>query len=373
VTDYAGAWFRTAFEEAAIGMAIMTMEGDYLRVNRSLCHILGRDADTLLGLNILDVTHPDDRPDSTERLKHLATGKAHVFEKRYIHADGHVVWVGLHVSPVPDARGQPGYLVSQIQDISARKQMEEALRHVQKMDAVGRLAGGIAHDFNNLLTAARLNTDLLRQSIAPDNPDVELLDEVSAALDRAAGLTRQLLVVSRRSFAHPAPLDVNDLIRRITPLLERLAGPAVTVRAALDPNGAWTHADTGQIEELLLTLTGRARDAIAAAGGSPPEGRVEITTREAALHEPHVDQFGRLAPGRYISLTIRDTGRTLTPGELERIFEPFYLSRHGGDEPRMGLGLAAVYGIVQQGGGHIRAESALPHGTRFTAFLPALQ
>lgn len=378
MTDYADAWFRTAFENAAIGMAVMTIDGEYLRVNRMLCSILGRDADALLGTSVLDVTHPDDRADTEAQLHRLATGEALAFEKRYLHADGHVVWAALHVSAVPDARDRPAYLVSQVQDISARRQMEETLRHAQKMDAVGRLAGGIAHDFNNLLTAARLNTDLLLQAlpdvptgpagVVADESPRELVDEVRHALDRAAALTAQLLVVSRRSFARPASLDLNQVVQRLEPILQRLAGPRLMVRTRLDTAGVWTHADQGQIDEALLTLVGRARDAI----GPDEPGTIELITGDVTLTAPRIDVFGELAPGRYATLAVRDDAPSLAPALLERVFEPFYFVRDGVDRGRIGLGLAAVYGIAQQAGGHVVAESLGPRGMLFTLFLPAL-
>jgi PAS domain S-box-containing protein len=197
--------FRNAFENAPIGMALVSSEGHWLRVNGALCEIVGYSEEELLGRTFHDITHPDDLETDVAHMSRLLAGEARWYEleKRYIHRDGHVVTVLLSVSLVRDAGGAPLHFIAQIQDVTERRRLEEELRQSQKMEAVGRLAGRIAHDFNNLLTAIIGYSELILERNDAGERDHRNAEHIKLAADRAAKLTAQLLAFSRRQVLQP--------------------------------------------------------------------------------------------------------------------------------------------------------------------------
>jgi signal transduction histidine kinase len=254
-------------------------------------------------------------------------------------------------------------------DVTEREQAREAqaklaaqLRQAQKMEAVGRLAGGVAHDFNNFLTCIMGNLALLEGHLAKGSEAEGFLVEANAAVDSAASLTRQLLAFSRKQVISPRPIDLSSLVERLSKILERLVGDRIALRTECERELWSVSADPGQIEQVLVNLVTNAKDAIAG------DGQIVIETRNLDLSGPGASLPEALRPGRYVALAVRDTGRGLSDVERSRLFEPFFTTKDVGEGT--GLGLATVYGAVQQNGGAITVDSELGKGSTFRILLP---
>jgi two-component system, cell cycle sensor histidine kinase and response regulator CckA len=355
--------FRSAFDDAAIGMAITSPEGRWLRVNRALCDALGYTADELLAFTFDRVTHPDDVAVSRELLQRILAGEIArgQLQKRYIHKQGHVVWIALNVVLVRDPAGTPLYFLAQMQDVSARTALEAQLRQAQKMEAVGQLAGGIAHDFNNLLTAILTHSQFLLSELA-EGPARQDAAEIQQTAERAAALTRQLLAFSRKEVAQRGPLDLNAVVTETEQMLRRTLGTNIRLEADLAPRPGAVLANRGQLEQVLVNLAINSRDAM------PGGGSLTLRTREVVVDQAAARSQPGLSPGAYTTLAVEDTGTGIAPELQERIFEPFFTTKPVGQGT--GLGLSTVYGIVKQWGGYIALESAPGRGTIFTIYLP---
>jgi PAS domain S-box-containing protein len=352
--------FRGAFDQAMIGMGITALDGRLLRANPALQAMLGYSSEELLSRTFQSVTHPDDLEDNIALRDRVVAGEIDGcrLEKRYIHKSGDVVWAALHVALIRDSAGVPQYFVAQAQDITAQKRAEQALgeseaqlRHAQKMEAVGRLAGGVAHDFNNLLTVIGSNVELARLTARSDEAASVAgeLDEIAAAVARAATLTRQLLAFSRRQVLVPRAVSLNEVVSSAERMLARVIGADVMLETSLDPNAGYVMADPGQLEQVLMNLVVNARDA------TPEGGVILIST-------------ARRAPERVL-LTVTDTGTGMDEATLAHACEPFFTTKAPGKGT--GLGLSTVYGIVQQSGGEVSIWSQLGRGTTVTVTLPA--
>jgi signal transduction histidine kinase/ActR/RegA family two-component response regulator len=246
---------------------------------------------------------------------------------------------------------------------SERKILEEQLRQAQKMEAVGQLAGGVAHDFNNLLTAIIGNTELLLRTI--DLEDRRRLDvlEIHRAAHRAATLTRQLLAFSRKQVLQPRIVDLNGVVAELTAMLRRIIGEHVELRLQLEPGLGRVLADPNQLEQVITNLAVNARDAMPSGG--------TLTIRTATLDEAEVlPSSPESSPllGPLVELSVSDNGVGMDERTQARLFEPFFTTKELGRGT--GLGLATVYGIVRQSGGHIRVSTRLHHGSTFTIYLP---
>ena len=246
----------------------------------------------------------------------------------------------------------------------ALRSSEEELRQVHKMEAVGRLAGGIAHDFNNVLTAIFGYVDLLLDQIEDEDPRRRDVLEIRRSADRAAALTRQLLAFSRKQVMQLRVLDLHDVVLSLEKLLARLVGEDITLQIATS-GGLWpVKADPGQIEQVLMNLTANARDAM------PEGGVLDVRTANEVVEYPDTDRRPGLRPGQYVTLTVSDTGHGMPEHVRRHIFEPFFTTKEQGKGT--GLGLATVYGIVNQSGGSIYADSSSGRGSRFVIYLPAI-
>jgi two-component system cell cycle sensor histidine kinase/response regulator CckA len=243
-----------------------------------------------------------------------------------------------------------------------RQILEEQLRHSQKMEAIGQLAGGVAHDFNNMLTAILGYAELLTEQIGPDKPIGHDLQEIVTAAQRATSLTRQLLAFSRKQTIKPVALSLNAVVETLEPMLRRLITANVSIRTSLDPDTYAVLADKTQLEQVLMNLVVNARDAM------PEGGTLTIETGNAALSASDFALHPGAAPGDYAVVSVADTGVGMTREVQQRIFEPFYTTKERGRGT--GLGLAAVYGIVQQLSGNIRVESEPGQGSNFKIYLP---
>jgi CheY-like chemotaxis protein len=232
------------------------------------------------------------------------------------------------------------------------------------MEAVGRLAGGVAHDFNNVLAVVQGYSELLARQLVAGDEKVEQVSEIQKAAERAASLTRQLLAFSRKQVLQPKVLDLNDVLSDMEKMLRRLIGEHIEVCVDGAP-GLWpVRADPGQLEQIVLNLALNARDSM------PQGGRLTLETRNVVIGEDTAVGAG-LSPGSYVKLSVKDTGFGMDSGVLQHIFEPFFTTKELGKGT--GLGLATVYGVVQQSGGHITVASERGKGSTFEIYLPRVE
>ena len=250
-----------------------------------------------------------------------------------------------------------------VEDLSAQSSLEEQLRQSQKMEAIGRLAGGIAHDFNNLLTVISGYTGMLIDTFSTSDPRRADAERVKHASDRAAALTRQLLAFSRKQVLTPTTLNLNTVVSELSRMLPRLIGEDIDMAFMPGEQLSYVCADRGQIEQVLMNLIVNARDAM------PEGGKITIETRNEKLDEKYTRQRRGVVPGEYVMLALTDTGCGMDSATKARIFEPFFTTKEEGKGT--GLGLATVYGIVKQSGGHISVYTEPGQGTTFKVYFPA--
>jgi signal transduction histidine kinase/CheY-like chemotaxis protein len=282
-------------------------------------------------------------------------------DHRLVRPDGSVREVQCRGRVVSDESGTVLSLLGSSQDITDRRQLEDQLRQALKMEAVGRLAGGIAHDFNNLLTVIKSNAYFLLEDLDAADPRREDAAQIQTAASRAADLTRQLLAFSRKQILNPRLLDLNATVAAVAAMLGRVIGEDIELAMEVAPGELPVMADPGQLEQVIINLAVNARDAMPEGGTVTLRTAVPLAGADAGLVR------AGLPLGRYVSLTVEDTGRGIDADILPRIFEPFYSTKEG---KGTGLGLATVYGIVEQSGGRIIVESEPGRGSRFTVFLP---
>ena len=314
-----------------------------------------------------DRIHPDDLVRANGTLQEAVErgGMRWKAEYRFRRADGrYAVVLDQAWSIVRDADGRALRMIGAMTDLTERREAErllaesrEQLRQATKMEAMGRLAGGIAHDFNNILTSLLGHTDLALAQGGEDEALQEDLQEIRAAGLRAAGLTQQLLAFSRKQVLEPRVVNLNEVVSAVHRMLARVIGEDIELVIRLAPDLARTMADPGQVEQVLVNLAINARDAM------PDGGRLVIETSNESPG-PAADGAGR----RFVLLSVGDTGHGMEEETQARIFEPFFTTKGVGKGT--GLGLAMVYGVVQQSGGEIRVESAPGQGTTFRIFLP---
>jgi PAS domain S-box-containing protein len=297
--------------------------------------------------------HPDDRhllEANNRRLRE--TGRCGPVEIRVIRPDGSLRHTLMQAKRIEDEPGLQPRMLGTVWDITERKQLEEQLRQSQKMEVVGRVAGGVAHDFNNLLTVITGNADL-----ALEERDDERLRSIRNAADVGAALTRQLLAFSRQAVVKPAPLDLNEAIRGIVRIVDRLIGEDIAIKLELAQEPAVILADGAQVQQILLNLAVNARDAMAQGGD------LVISTREAPGNPMNAGE-----PARWVELKVRDTGKGMDPATRERAFEPFFTTKEPGKGT--GLGLSTIADIVAQMKGAIAIASEPNRGTAVTIRFP---
>jgi signal transduction histidine kinase len=248
---------------------------------------------------------------------------------------------------------------------AALRQSEEQLRQVQKIEAVGRLAAGVAHDFNNILTAITGHSELLLRQLDADDPRRRNAEQIEKAAYRAAGLTRQLLIFSRKQVIQPRVLNLNAVILNLKKMLCRLIGEDIEFCTLLDPAAGHIKADPGQIEQVIMNLAVNARDAM------PNGGKLTIMTANTTLDQNHLKNFPDMGAGDYVMLAIADTGTGISEEVKAHLFEPFFTTKPSGKGT--GLGLATCFGIVKQNTGHINVHSELGSGTTFKIYFPQVQ
>jgi signal transduction histidine kinase len=281
--------------------------------------------------------------------------------------DGSEFALEIALNPVPTAGGTK--VLGSIVDITERRHQEEEraslqkqLLQAQKLESVGRLAGGVAHDFNNVLGVLGGYGELLRDGLGDDPTLAGHAAEILKAVERASGLTRQLLAFSRQQVLQPTVLDVDDVVRGVEGMLARLLGADVELVTLLEGGGSAVRADAGQLEQVLMNLVVNARDAM------PLGGRLTVETSTVVLDESYAAVHPEVEPGPHVRLSVSDSGIGMDAETMQQIFDPFFTTKPKGRGT--GLGLATVHGIVRQSGGHVYAYSEPAKGTTFKVYLP---
>ncbi len=310
----------------------------------------------------LQRVHADDRRVVDDAMAAaVSMGTDFEMDFRVLWPDGSTRWLAGRARMMRDADGTPLRLLGVGADVSDRKLLESQLRQSQKMEAVGQLTGGVAHDFNNMLTVIMSYCDLVMNDLLPGDTAHDDLMQVVSAATSAASLTRQLLAFSRNQVLRPTIVDVNELVTGMEKMLGRLIQDSVELVTQLAPELHPVRADHSQLEQVLMNLVVNARDAM------PKGGHLVIETVNVELDGGTMNGTP-IAAGAYTRLAVSDTGTGMDDATKERLFEPFFTTKAVGKGT--GLGLATVYGIVQQSGGFIRVETALGRGTTFSVYLP---
>ncbi len=306
---------------------------------------------------------PEDREKVVRSRQQLAGGKEYHIEYRVRRPDGTLRWIEDRSYLISDRQGVARRAVGVAIDLTQRHCLEGQLLHAQKMEAMGLLAGGVAHDFNNILTVVIGFAQMLLDDEALSPRATERLTQIYNAGTRAANLTRQLLVFSRKQAVNRQKIDLNHVASEITEMLRRLIGEDIALELALSAEPCPTEADAGMIEQVLMNLAVNARDAM------PNGGKLTIATERISIDDAAMRRTAEARPGKFVCLSVRDTGTGIAPGNLQRIFEPFFTTKEIGHGT--GLGLAMAFGIVKQHQGWIEFDSTVGVGTCFRILLPA--
>lgn len=362
--------YRTLVERlpAITYIAELGADGPWQYVSPQIESILGFSPQEWLSdpLSWLNRIHPEDRQiaiAAEERFKQ--THDLFQAEYRMFARDGRVLWFRDEGVMLRAADGDRRLLMQGVlYDITEHKRLEEQLRHSQKLEAVGQLAGGVAHDFNNLLMVIQAHSELLRSRLVSTDPAHKDAIEIERAVARATALTQQLLAFGRRQVLQLTALDLNLVITEVSKMLDRLIPANIELRVVTAASLNSVKADPGQLEQVILNLAVNARDAM------PQGGCLTIGTKNVELGETYAGSHARIPPGRYVALTVSDTGTGMRRDIQTRIFEPFFTTKKPGEGT--GLGLAIVYGVVKQSGGWITVQSEVAQGTTFDIYFPQL-
>jgi PAS domain S-box-containing protein len=356
--------FRRLVDSNAQGVFFWNRKGEITEANEVFLKLMGYTREDLLAGHIgwVAMTPPEYADLDRRALEQVAADGACVpYEKEFICKNGARVPILLGATNFED---DPDEGVCFVLDLTERKKLEQQFRQSQKMDAIGQLAGGVAHDFNNILAVIQLQADLVKTDGNPSAAQLEFAEEIGAAAQRAAGLTRQLLLFSRKEALQLRDLDLNDAINDMTKMLRRTIGEDMQMQFKFAMEPLFVHADASMMNQVLMNLVVNARDAM------PKGGRFVIETSTVEFDENAASHSAQIRPGFFVCLSVSDTGCGITAENLPRIFEPFFTTKDVGKGT--GLGLATVFGIVQQHQGWINVYSEVGQGTTFRIYLPRL-
>jgi PAS domain S-box-containing protein len=355
---------KALIDSAPFGIAQSHVEvSRFKMVNPALLNILGGyTQDEALQLNITEQVCAD-RKERDKMLEVLRRNrKVDAWEMGLRRRDGGIVPVRV-TGTLSGGNGAPELFHGYIEDMTQQSALEQQVRQVQKLEAVGRLAGGMAHDFNNILLVIKLSTELMLSETKPESPFIKPLLQIASAADRAAALTRQMLAFGRQQILQPRIINLNSVVLETTQMLRRIIGEDIQLLATLSDTLENSRLDPDQVVQVILNLAVNARDAM------PNGGTLQLQTETVDLDENYSRTHAPVQPGRYVMLAVSDTGTGIDKSILPRIFDPFFTTKEQGKGT--GLGLSIVYGIVKQSGGYVWVYSEPGHGTTFKVYFPA--
>jgi two-component system cell cycle sensor histidine kinase/response regulator CckA len=360
--------FRVTFENAGIGMSIGNLEDQVMQSNLALQQILGYSKAELAARNPHHVTHPDDIGADVALYKELMDGRrdSYQIEKRYLHKSGAIVWANLTVSAVRGAGNTPRFVVAMVEDITRRKELEAQHLRQERLAAVGQLAAGIAHDFNNILSPIIGFAEVLQYQTDLSPESREKLDWIVVQGQRAATLIRQILDFTRQTVNDPKPLDLQLFLKESASFIERTIPETIKIQFNFTSDETTIYADPAKMQQVITNLAVNARDAMPRGGTLTFELSREAPPADAAL--PCLQPEGD--PRSWVRLAVSDNGAGIDPRVLPHIFEPFFTTKEAGQGT--GLGLAQIYGIVEQHNGCISVDSRPGQGSTFNLYFPAL-
>lgn len=355
-----------AVEQSPVSVVITDTVGNIEYVNPKFTEITGYSPEEVIGHNPNILKSGEIPKEVYENLWKTITA-GHEWRGEFLNKkkSGEPYWEMASISPIRNGENVITHFIAVKEDITERRKLESQLRHSQKMDAVGQLAGGIAHDFNNILTAIIGYASILEKRLDEQSPLRNSATQILHSAKRAANLTQGLLAFSRKQITNPRPVKINDIVRRVEKLLERIIGEDIAIMTQLSDAEPVVMADSLQMEQVLMNLANNARDAM------PGGGTMTISTELMVLdhHFAKVHGFGK--PGTYARLSVADTGTGMDGDMLKKIFEPFFTTKEVGKGT--GLGLSIVYGIIKKHNGYVVCYSEPRMGTVFNLFLPVVQ
>lgn len=367
------AMFKTLAESAPVGIFLDDAYGNCTYVNPKCAELVGLPIDEILGRSWETAIHPDDR----ERVirewgSTVEQGKTFCQEYRWVHNDGRIATTLGLVVPVKSSDNKVTLYIGILTDLSEHYQLQkerdnltEQLYQSQKLESIGRLAGGVAHDFNNILSIIIGYTAIAKERLSQDKKYSECLEEVTRAANRAAALTKQLLAFSRRQVMEMKNINLNELIENTLKMLSRVIGEDIKLDFIPGQGLGTVHADTGQIEQVLMNLCVNARDAM------PEGGILTIETKNTEVNSDFASSHPEMTKGDYVLLAVTDTGCGMDKETLAQIFDPFFTTKDSGRGT--GLGLATVYGILKQHKAFIHCNSEPGKGASFNLYLPIVK
>ena len=357
--------YRLLFDSNPHAMWVFDVETlAFLAVNDAAVRLYGFSREEFLGMTIKEIRPLEEVPALLEYLPTMRDSPSlPATQVKHRKKDGSLLEVAGASNPI-EFRGRRARLVLAT-DVSEKKRLEAQLMQAQKMEAVGRLAGGVAHDFNNLLGVITGYSDLLLKDLGPQHAGSKRVEEIQKAAERGAALTRQLLAFSRKQVLQPRILDINEVVADVEKMLRRVIGEDIQLVTTPGAGIGRIRADPGQIEQVLMNLVVNARDAM------PKGGRLTFETANVALDDTYAREHPEVQPGPFVMLAVSDTGVGMDAQTQAHIFEPFFTTKEQGKGT--GLGLATVFGIVQQSGGSISIDSRLGLGTTCRIYFPRVQ
>jgi PAS domain S-box-containing protein len=356
--------YRLLFDRNPLPMWVIDLDTlRFLAVNEAMVAKYEYTREELLAMTTRQIRPPEEVTRLEARLAKAPDGLEHAGLWQHRTKSGRVLTMEIYNDRIPFAN-RPARLVLAI-DVTERLELEDQLRQAQKMETIGKLAGGIAHDFNNLLTVINGYSHVLQKRFAEDDSVARPLGHILQSGERAAALTAQLLAFSRQQVLQPKVVAMNGLVEAMQPMLERLIREDIEVAWSAGEDAGNVRIDPSQFEQVVLNLAINARDAM------PYGGRLTIETGRSVLTPEYVRHHPDVTPGEYALLSVSDTGHGMPAEVLQRVFDPFFTTKATG--AGTGLGLATVYGIVKQSGGHISVYSEVGVGSRFKVYLRAVE